>query len=101
DSQAIDKALAAVIGNASDRTSSEEPGDVDTRQQIQPNSAQPSDERVFASPLARKHAKELDIDISTIAGSGPRGRIIRSDVDAALREATATAPTPINTGSLN
>jgi len=41
--------------------------------------------RVFASPLARRLARELGVDVSGLKGSGPRGRIIRRDVEAALR----------------
>ncbi|MBI4920162.1 MAG: pyruvate dehydrogenase complex dihydrolipoamide acetyltransferase [Devosia nanyangense] len=39
--------------------------------------------RVFASPLARRLAKEANIDVSAIAGSGPHGRVVKADVDAA------------------
>lgn len=39
--------------------------------------------RVFASPLAKRLAKEAGIDLSTIAGSGPKGRVVKSDVEAA------------------
>jgi pyruvate dehydrogenase E2 component (dihydrolipoamide acetyltransferase) len=39
--------------------------------------------RVVASPLAKKKAEELGIDISTVAGTGPEGRITASDVEAA------------------
>jgi pyruvate dehydrogenase E2 component (dihydrolipoamide acetyltransferase) len=39
--------------------------------------------RVFASPLARRLAKEAGIDVGRIAGSGPHGRVIARDVDAA------------------
>ena len=45
--------------------------------------------RVIASPLAKKKAEELGIDISAIAGTGPGGRITASDVEAA---ASGTAP---------
>jgi len=44
--------------------------------------------RIFASPLARKLAKDAGITVEEIAGSGPRGRILRRDVDAA----SATKP---------
>ncbi|MFN8730363.1 MAG: dihydrolipoamide acetyltransferase family protein [Planctomyces sp.] len=40
--------------------------------------------RVFASPLARKIAADSGVDLSGIQGSGPSGRIIRKDVEAAL-----------------
>jgi pyruvate dehydrogenase E2 component (dihydrolipoamide acetyltransferase) len=46
--------------------------------------AVPADgKRVFASPLARRIAQQKGIDISALAGSGPRGRIVRSDVETA------------------
>jgi pyruvate dehydrogenase E2 component (dihydrolipoyllysine-residue acetyltransferase) len=40
-------------------------------------------QRVFSSPLARRLAKEAGIDIARIAGSGPHGRIVKRDVEAA------------------
>jgi pyruvate dehydrogenase E2 component (dihydrolipoamide acetyltransferase) len=43
----------------------------------------PSGARMFASPLARRLAKEAGIDIGRIAGTGPHGRVIARDVDAA------------------
>lgn len=41
-------------------------------------------ERVFASPLARKIADESGVDLGAIQGTGPSGRIVRKDVEAAL-----------------
>lgn len=38
--------------------------------------------RVFASPLARRIAKAAGIDIATVSGSGPHGRIVKADVEA-------------------
>jgi pyruvate dehydrogenase E2 component (dihydrolipoamide acetyltransferase) len=49
-------------------------------------------ERVFASPLARRIAKQAGIDLSTIKGSGPNGRIVKADLDAAPAKAPAAAP---------
>ena len=48
-------------------------------------------ERVFASPLARKIAEEKGIDLSAIEGSGPSGRIVRKDVEAAAGGGTGKA----------
>jgi len=45
--------------------------------------ASPSGGRVFASPLARRLAKEAGIEVSRIQGSGPHGRIIARDVEGA------------------
>jgi pyruvate dehydrogenase E2 component (dihydrolipoamide acetyltransferase) len=52
--------------------------------------------RIFASPLARRLAKEAGIEVARIQGSGPHGRIIARDVEAArsgkgLRAATPSA----------
>ncbi len=49
--------------------------------------------RVIASPLARKMAKDMGLEIASIAGSGPGGRIIRQDVErsAALPSHARTA----------
>jgi pyruvate dehydrogenase E2 component (dihydrolipoamide acetyltransferase) len=46
--------------------------------------------RVFISPIARRIAAEHGLDLATIHGSGPGGRIIRDDVQAALAAPTAT-----------
>ena len=43
----------------------------------------PSNTRIFASPLAKKLAKEKGLDLSTVKGSGEHGRIIRRDVEQA------------------
>ncbi|MEC9245599.1 MAG: 2-oxo acid dehydrogenase subunit E2, partial [Pseudomonadota bacterium] len=48
-------------------------------------------ERVFASPLARRLAKEAGLDLSAIAGSGPKGRIVKADVEAAGKDGGAKA----------
>jgi pyruvate dehydrogenase E2 component (dihydrolipoamide acetyltransferase) len=40
--------------------------------------------RIFASPLARRMAQQAGLDLSAIAGSGPQGRIVKADIDAAL-----------------
>ena len=49
--------------------------------------------RVMASPVARRLARELQVDLSTVTGTGPRGRIVESDVRAAAAErGSAAAP---------
>jgi len=62
-------------------------------------SANTADGRIKASPLARRIADMKGIDLSAISGTGPRGRIIKRDVEkakpgAAPAAATATAPKP-------
>jgi pyruvate dehydrogenase E2 component (dihydrolipoamide acetyltransferase) len=53
--------------------------------------AAPSGDRVFASPLARKIAEEHNLDLGSITGSGPSGRIVRKDVESAISSGGATA----------
>jgi len=52
--------------------------------------------RVFASPLAKRLAKEAGIELSAIAGSGPHGRVVKSDVEGAKSGKTPlkAAPAP-------
>mmetsp|Transcript_16455 Transcript_16455/g.24275 ORF Transcript_16455/g.24275 Transcript_16455/m.24275 type:complete len:665 (+) Transcript_16455:51-2045(+) len=50
-----------------------------------------SGDRVVASPLAKKRAEELGFDISTIAGTGPNGRITAGDVEAAAASGAPAA----------
>src|SRR6185437_12091196 len=65
------------------------------------NGALPSGDRVFASPLARRMAKQTGIDLGGLKGTGPNGRIVRADIEAAqtggapaAAPAAAPAPTP-------
>ena len=50
--------------------------------------------RTFSSPLARRLAAEHGLDIRTIAGSGPNGRVIKRDISKALQQPTAAPPAP-------
>jgi len=57
-----------------------------------PQPARAEGDRVKASPLARKLAQAQNIDLSGITGTGPGGRIVRADIDAAVGKAPAAAP---------
>ena len=50
--------------------------------------------RVIASPLAKRLAAEKGIDLSTIKGSGPNGRIVRADLEGTAAPAAAPAVAP-------
>ncbi|MEO1551875.1 MAG: pyruvate dehydrogenase complex dihydrolipoamide acetyltransferase [Pseudomonadota bacterium] len=53
----------------------------------------PGGTRVFASPLARRIAKDKGLDLASLKGSGPHGRIVKADVEgAAAAPASASAP---------
>jgi len=74
--------------------------------------AAPAGDRVAVSPLAKRMASQAGLDLSRIQGSGPNGRIVKADVEAALAKgpapqaAAAPAPAarapaaPINTATL-
>jgi pyruvate dehydrogenase E2 component (dihydrolipoamide acetyltransferase) len=47
--------------------------------------AAPTGDRVFASPLARRLASAANLDLKSIAGSGPHGRVVKADVEAAQK----------------
>ena len=49
-------------------------------------------DRVKASPLAKRLAQAQGVDLNALQGSGPGGRIVRADVDAAVGKAPAAAP---------
>jgi len=49
--------------------------------------------RVFATPLARRIAADKGIDLASLSGSGPHGRIIKADLETAPAKAAATTPT--------
>jgi pyruvate dehydrogenase E2 component (dihydrolipoamide acetyltransferase) len=53
--------------------------------------------RIKASPLARRLAEEHNLDINQIVGTGPDGRVIKDDIEAAIAAATATQPQPAQT----
>jgi pyruvate dehydrogenase E2 component (dihydrolipoamide acetyltransferase) len=48
--------------------------------------------RIIATPLARRRAADAGIDLATVKGSGPRGRIKAADVEAALAQARQVSP---------
>ncbi|MEM9975906.1 MAG: pyruvate dehydrogenase complex dihydrolipoamide acetyltransferase [Pseudomonadota bacterium] len=50
--------------------------------------------RIFASPLARRIAADKGLDLSQIKGSGPRGRIVKADVEIATPQAAAAPAAP-------
>src|SRR5580692_5360875 len=59
-------------------------------------------DRIFASPLARRIAAQKGVDLSALSGTGPRGRIVKSDVESAkpgAKPAAAAASKGETTGA--
>ncbi len=62
----------------------------------------PTGTRIFASPLAKRIAADKGIDLSTLSGSGPRGRIVKADVEGAPKTAGRSAgKAPVPQGSID
>ena len=55
---------------------------------------QPETDRIKASPLARKIAAEKGIDLTIVKGTGPGGRIVKEDVEAAVSAAARSTAAP-------
>ena len=72
--------------------------DIAVRDSAAPAPAEPSPkatgQRIAASPAARKLAAELNVDLAAVAGTGPRGRITREDVQNAASAETAAVGEP-------
>jgi len=60
----------------------------------EPAPARAAGERVFASPIVRKLAREAGIDLALVPGSGPHGRIVRKDYDAFVASGGAAKAAP-------
>jgi pyruvate dehydrogenase E2 component (dihydrolipoamide acetyltransferase) len=103
DEASIDKQIASAGGASHSLAEHPVPEDTEaptTRRDTRPaapdasqepsSHAQGRDSRVFGSPLARKLAKELGLDLSSLTGSGPNSRILRRDVEAARMQHAAS-----------
>jgi pyruvate dehydrogenase E2 component (dihydrolipoamide acetyltransferase) len=97
DEAAIDRQIASAGGATDSAAQQPVPQDTeaptthrDTREQAVDRTADPvptpaPGARVFSSPLARKLAKDLGVEVTALNGSGPNGRILRRDVEAAAQ----------------
>jgi pyruvate dehydrogenase E2 component (dihydrolipoamide acetyltransferase) len=53
---------------------------------------EPRGDRVFATPLVRRLARDANLDLTSVSGTGPNGRIVRRDIDALLTPSAPTIP---------
>ena len=61
------------------------------QQEVQPKEEKPEEARVKASPVARRIAAELGVDLYSVKGTGPDSRITETDVRAAAKSVAAVA----------
>ena len=59
-----------------------------------PEPAPPRSPKAIAAPAVRARAKELGVDLATVAGTGPDGRVMHHDLDGAVGTTTGPATTP-------
>jgi pyruvate dehydrogenase E2 component (dihydrolipoamide acetyltransferase) len=74
-------------------SSEPESKDITTHTTTTATTSNRSNGRIIASPRARKLAKELNVDLKTIQGSGPYGRIVALDIEKATGKTTTTTKT--------
>ena len=87
----------ATTGEGSGKTLSEAKGDYREKQtSVQSPTDAGSQGRIFISPIARRIAEEYQLDYSRVEGTGPNGRIIKLDIEAALaqKQETVAPSTP-------
>lgn len=63
----------------------------------EPPASTNNNDRVFVSPLARKIALENNINLATLTGTGPSGRVTKKDVEAVIRDGSSIPATPVST----
>ncbi len=101
DGEDADSAVATPAAAPSEAAATVVEAPSEAPQQTSPAPAAPQTakgERVFATPLARRIAADKGIDLSSMTGSGPHGRIIKADVENATA-APKTASAPASTAS--
>lgn len=86
DTSALEKFAEAPTETAPARALDEERAQAAPPQAVATAQATPprGNGRIFASPLARRMAQQASLDLGAITGSGPQGRIIKADIEAAL-----------------
>ncbi len=89
---------SAVSGGESAKSSANRQKPMKFPDSAVPNNKNPdAPPRIFASPLARRIAKENGLNLASIEGSGPRGRIVKADVLSELSK-PQIEPAPVRTG---
>lgn len=90
----ISGVLAGLGGGGQAQAPAAAPAEAEAAPAPQAPAAEPQGDgdRLLASPVARRIAREHQVDLAAVEGSGPRGRIIKKDVEAALERRPAAAP---------
>ena len=65
------------------------------------STSDPSGTRIFASPLARRLAAEAGLDLASLKGSGPHGRIVKRDIETAIAAGPVPKAAPAQAGMVS
>jgi pyruvate dehydrogenase E2 component (dihydrolipoamide acetyltransferase) len=88
--QGVDASVNAVLAFI---TASDEIAPIaEIQAEERPQAVEGFEKRVLASPAAKRLAKEQGIDLSTVKGSGPEGRIVEEDVRSVMKETKGVLP---------
>ena len=102
-----DPATVSVPSNTNapvNNTTSEVAAPSQTTSTQKPSNKSPSDPsgtRIFASPLARRLAKEAGLDLASLKGSGPHGRIVKRDIETAIAAGPVPKAAPAQAGMVS
>lgn len=86
-----DDDVAALLRDAGTQTPPAPPADGDGANTVLVAGAPRKAERRFSSPLARRLAREENVDVAAIRGSGPGGRIVRHDVEQVIADRASSS----------
>jgi len=90
---AADSSGPGVVGNIEVATGTDVmPASGEGLSSIPTSASTPAGARVLATPVARRMARDLGVDVGAVAGSGPQGRVMKADIALAGRQSTV-APT--------
>lgn len=90
--EALDVEAAGGAGETAADLADAEPAAEETAPALEPEAAVEKTGRIFASPRAKKLAKDEGVDLAFIEGSGPNGRIVERDVQAYVASAPKATP---------
>jgi pyruvate dehydrogenase E2 component (dihydrolipoamide acetyltransferase) len=96
ETERAERAAAEGAPSESGPSAADEPAEWPPSEPVEgvPSSERPAGERIKASPLARRIARERGIELSALTGSGPGGRIVKADVERAPHAAPGATPEP-------
>jgi pyruvate dehydrogenase E2 component (dihydrolipoamide acetyltransferase) len=77
-----------------ERVKQPEPTATAEQEEAEPQADDEGDGRVKASPIARRMAQDMGVELSTLQGSGPGGRIVKADVEAAAQNGDQAEAAP-------